>query len=352
MKPSVFVIMPFDEKFDNIYDYLIHDPLSEAGYDVKRADNILNQQNILKDIIQLIITSDLIVADLSIANPNVYYELGIAHSYRKNVILLAQNVDELPFDLRSYRNISYSISFDKMNEARQEFKKLIESVQTKNVTFGNPVSDFSSSIPTLSTYDTQSQEEQEVSDNQDDRGLIDYNIEFQDSIVVMTQVIEGVGDRLGALTLDIESATDRLEGPEKDAPRKQRKTMQSLADNFGEFTLWLQDKNSQYRHSLGSVGQSLDALLSGEFEVMAEDQAELYNFVQELVNTEEAMIELHSGCSELVATMDAISRIEKNFHRAKRLMASEIEIFMDNIDQTQSTIIRARNVAKKFIDPS
>ena len=51
MKPRAFVLMPFAEEFDNIYDYLIHAPLSEAGYDVMRADDILNQRNILKDII-------------------------------------------------------------------------------------------------------------------------------------------------------------------------------------------------------------------------------------------------------------------------------------------------------------
>ena len=94
MKPSAFVIMPFDAELDDVYDYLIRGPLSEAGYDVKRADDLLNQQNILEDILLSIVKSDLIVADLSKANPNVYYELGLAHVYGKKVILLAQDIDE------------------------------------------------------------------------------------------------------------------------------------------------------------------------------------------------------------------------------------------------------------------
>ena len=86
MQQRVFVIMPFSKEFDDIYEHLIDTPFSEAGYNVMRADDILNQQNILADIIQSIKDSDFIVADLSKANPNVYYELGLAHACEKNVI--------------------------------------------------------------------------------------------------------------------------------------------------------------------------------------------------------------------------------------------------------------------------
>lgn len=80
-----------------LYRYLIADGLSNLGYDVRRADDILSQNNILSDIISSIYSSDLIVADLTGSNPNVYYELGIAHAFNKNVILLIQDIEELPF---------------------------------------------------------------------------------------------------------------------------------------------------------------------------------------------------------------------------------------------------------------
>ena len=345
-KPKAFVLMPFDEEFDDIYDYLIHDPLSEAGYDVKRADDILNQGNILADIIQSIINSDLIVADLSTTNPNVYYELGIAHSHRKNVIMLTQNVKELPFDLRSYRIIPYSNHFAKMDEARQQIQKLIKDVLDGNGKFGNPVTDFNSSGSDSSTFDTLSQVTPE---GQDDLGLIDHAIELEDNLKVMTDIIAGVGDHCNALTSDMESAVGRIEGVEKDAPRKQRKTWQSLAAKFDEFTSWLQNSNGQYRGALENVVQSIDVILSGEFDITEQDKANLVEFVQELNNTEEAMIELRSSCKEVVTAMDSIPRVEKEFHRAKRLMSNEIKIFIDNIDQTESMTMRAQNAAKRFI---
>src|SRR6185369_5698014 len=72
--PRAFVIMPFDIEFDSIYEKLIKKPLEEVGYDVKRADSLIDQQNILSAIVQGIAKADLVVADLTLTNPNVFYE--------------------------------------------------------------------------------------------------------------------------------------------------------------------------------------------------------------------------------------------------------------------------------------
>ena len=98
-KPTAFVLMPFAPEFDDIYRLFLHPTLTECGFDVKRADDITSQQNILRDVINGIVDRDLIIADLTGANPNVFYELGVAHALGKPVILITQNIDKLPFDL-------------------------------------------------------------------------------------------------------------------------------------------------------------------------------------------------------------------------------------------------------------
>ena len=110
-KPVAFVIMPFDEGFDEIYDDFIVKTLREAGLEVSRADDIQSSQNILKDIVRAIKNSSLIVADLTDSNPNVFYELGLGHALNKPVIMLTQGIEDLPFDLRSYRAIPYTTHF-------------------------------------------------------------------------------------------------------------------------------------------------------------------------------------------------------------------------------------------------
>ena len=117
----MFVLMPFDKGLDPVYSGFIKKVLEQEGFKVLRADDIQSQQSILRDIIQGIAESDLIIADLTSSNPNVYYELGIAHALGKPVIHLVQSpVEAVPFDLRSYRLITYSTNFAAIDQAKEE----------------------------------------------------------------------------------------------------------------------------------------------------------------------------------------------------------------------------------------
>ena len=116
-KASVFVIMPFNNDIDTVYTGLIKASLEGIGFEVARADDIESQRNILRDILERINTSDLIIADLTSLNPNVFYELGLAHAMRKPVILLTQDIEEVPFDLQSYRLVEYSTHFAEIQDA-------------------------------------------------------------------------------------------------------------------------------------------------------------------------------------------------------------------------------------------
>ena len=94
-KPTAFVIMPFDSEFDDLYGDFLYQALTELGFVVSRADDLQNAQNIIKDILSGLRDSDLIVADLTNLNPNVHYELGLAHGFDKPVIMLTQEISRL-----------------------------------------------------------------------------------------------------------------------------------------------------------------------------------------------------------------------------------------------------------------
>ena len=143
----VFILMPFEPEFDGIYANLILPALESEDCRVQRADSFVNQQNILKDIIQNIEKADLIIADLTSLNPNVMYELGIAHALSKPTILLTQTLQELPFDLRSYRAIAYATSYDKVKDLQKNLRTIVQKFREGSISFGNPVSDFASNQP-------------------------------------------------------------------------------------------------------------------------------------------------------------------------------------------------------------
>jgi hypothetical protein len=106
-KPYVFVVMPFDEKFEDIYHFGIRQAIQNAGMVCKRADEILHTGNIIERIEAQISLADIIVADTTDLNPNVFYEIGIAHTLGKPVVLLVQDAEQIPFDLRNQNHIVY-----------------------------------------------------------------------------------------------------------------------------------------------------------------------------------------------------------------------------------------------------
>ncbi|NMG43040.1 hypothetical protein GPA22_04765 [Aromatoleum toluvorans] len=346
--PTAFVLMPFATEFDEIYDYLIRGSLAEAGFRVVRADDMLNQRNIIEDIVQAITQSDLVVADLSTANPNVYYELGLAHAFGKPVVLLAQDIDEVPFDLRSYRVLTYSMHFSRMNQAREELSKLAKEARLGNVQFGSPVSDFATlhnrQGQSLSLIGNASPQQK-----RDERGILDFQADLEESFEIVSEVIGEVGARLERLTPDIQTTGEQLLNQPNAGVKKQRATVRSLATQLDEYATWLHEANGRYRASLARIGESLNALLSGEFEINDSSRDELQAFVTVIGQVESNAQSGREGFAGLVATMDSLPRIEKEFNRAKQSLSTELKELINNVDQTISVLARARNAAGRFL---
>lgn len=107
LQTDVFVIMPFKEEFDFLYSIYIKRVCDRLKISCKRADDLYSSNPIMQDIWSLIYNSKVIIADCSTKNPNVMYELGIAHALGKKVILITQDVNDIPFDLRHLRHLHY-----------------------------------------------------------------------------------------------------------------------------------------------------------------------------------------------------------------------------------------------------
>ncbi|WP_422104717.1 hypothetical protein [Winogradskyella sp.] len=108
---SCFVLMPFTLKWsDRIWKHLQR-IMKENGFSCNRADNLYGA-DVLKDIWKAIRESEIIIADTTSKNPNVFYEIGIAHALGKKVVLITQNIDDIPFDFRRFRHIHYEDNTD------------------------------------------------------------------------------------------------------------------------------------------------------------------------------------------------------------------------------------------------
>lgn len=105
-KRKVFVLMPFNPEFEETYD-TIRDAATESGFQVARGDSETMSANILQSIVRGIAESNLVIADITGRNPNVFYELGIAHSMGKAVLIISKVVEDIPFNVAQLRVLTY-----------------------------------------------------------------------------------------------------------------------------------------------------------------------------------------------------------------------------------------------------
>lgn len=110
MKNFCFVVMPFGGLFDDIYQQIYTPAIREMGLEPLRADDIYDNQPIIQDIMQSIRDAALVIAEVTGRNPNVNYELGMAHALEKEVIIVTSNKDDVPSDYRHLRYVFYNSS--------------------------------------------------------------------------------------------------------------------------------------------------------------------------------------------------------------------------------------------------
>jgi len=103
--------MPFSQPWSTRIYKIIRDVVEPLGYSCKRADDYYGRV-VLEDLWKRINEAAFIIADLTSDNPNVYYELGIAHTLGKDIIPLLQSHSMVPFDQQPFRVLFYEDNAD------------------------------------------------------------------------------------------------------------------------------------------------------------------------------------------------------------------------------------------------
>jgi hypothetical protein len=120
---TCFVIMPFADEFDAVHAAVAAAfEAPEVGFRCRRADQLFGGHEIMDGVLRELARAEVIVADLTGRNPNVFYELGIAHMRKAaaRVLLMTQRMEDVPFDLRSFNNIVYSPTEEGLAELKRQ----------------------------------------------------------------------------------------------------------------------------------------------------------------------------------------------------------------------------------------
>jgi hypothetical protein len=139
---SAFGKSPEDKRArSQVLKHLIKKVLEPRGYEVERADQISEEGLITHQIIEHLLDDDLVVADLTGHNPNVFYEIAVRHAARKPIVHLITKDESIPFDVGNQRAVSYALDDpDVLETAQDDLERKVEAIEGAGFkAFSNPI---------------------------------------------------------------------------------------------------------------------------------------------------------------------------------------------------------------------
>jgi hypothetical protein len=126
--PDVFVVMPFMETLRPVFHDHIRPVAESLNLSIGRADDFFSSNSVVHEIWSAIYFSRVVIADCTGRNPNVFYEIGIAHAIGKPTVLVSQDLADVPFDLRHLRAIVYDFTPRGMRLFENTLRATIEGI--------------------------------------------------------------------------------------------------------------------------------------------------------------------------------------------------------------------------------
>jgi len=369
-KPKVFVITPFDEDFLALYDEL--KKTFEDKFEFTNAGDLDNQQNILKDIVEGIYEAQVIIADVSGSNANVFYELGLAHAMNKKVIIITQDVNELPFDIRSYRANQYSLKFYKLQDLIDELNKLLSGAMDNTIKYGNPVFDYLPNI-TISKSDTKiiepnSETEDNTENNlveennelDDDKGYFDYISDIEENTQKMTDEINAISEEMQEMSNSITNATNdinRVKAQSGNADvafvRNVCRKLSSPIDTFAgklkghvsttskcwdivenSYLSLMDNQHMRKQENLNGLHDSVSAL-KGMKQTIATSDGQIKNFVNVMYGSLGMERRLSKAITSLITELESYLSMTKTIDSSIDRIVSKSEIVINSINSVQ-----------------
>lgn len=130
VKPKAFVVMQFGAGYDEVYEDVVKEVCKSYEVNVLRADEVSGPGLIISDIVREIATSQLIIADITPTNANVYFEVGYAVALGKPTILLAQKGTALPFDVAGFRVLFYEDTIGGKKKLEDGIRRHLDAILT------------------------------------------------------------------------------------------------------------------------------------------------------------------------------------------------------------------------------
>lgn len=341
---AAFVLMPFEKQFELLFERVLQPALEAAGMHVLRADSVLDQHSVMRDVVEGIANATLIVADITQVNANVYYELGLAHALLKPTVLLTQDISKVPFDLKGYRVIAYSTLFHEVDHLRAKLEEIARGHLVGSVRFGNPVTDYldAAQLAAIRSADTRFESTAPSGSNepghrsQDESGFLDWMADLEEAderignqLTEVADATEHVGEQM---TTQSEQIT-ALAATSQISPKNARALARDAAADLSAYGDVLQrivpefieeaDRFVDAGLNLAEWFRELDADHS-------EGRREFRSSVEQLLR---ALLEGRAGLEEYRAVIGGLRGITNELSRASAHVAARLDEMFEAIDK-------------------
>jgi nucleoside 2-deoxyribosyltransferase len=362
-KRHAFVIMPFHIEFNSIYQELIKRPLEDVGYEVTRADSLMDQQNILSSIVQGITKADVVIADLTLTNANVFYELGLCHGLGVPVILIAQSITDVPFDLRSYKIHIYETHFDKIGKLRDFLRNIVIRHQAGEIVFSNPIKDFSihsiqpDVIPAVTAAaQPRTEEPTDPRTGDDPKELWDFLADAEKATEDLSKLLNELLKANSVVTNKITKHTANLQmlsnNPTAGSASRFQKVSILASSDINRFSKTVEDMLPRFENTIDRLSDNY----AGFLEFVNPDTGSDYDSI---VNLRTTINDLFGGAKEARrafysfrdAAIDlANKKASKDLSRAARRQAEALGGVIDNIERVEAFCSKALNIIDSKLD--
>lgn len=341
-KSRVFVIMPFSDDFFESYEMLKSN--FENDFEFSHAGDVGNQQNILADIIPPIYSADIILADLTNLNPNVMYELGIAHSFNKKTIIITRDdLGDLPFDLKQYRAVSYSTHFKKFYELLTYLDKNFHGAIDGSVIFSNPVRDFfdKNQVDPTSLF-AKEQSNIYISNNED--GFLDFLADIEEDMRKITINIQNMQRNLNVMNAGMRDCIAKIQNANGNGGSGTaafvRKQTRKAAEYISTFSKQLKEHNETNSLYFEKIQVNTLGLLENQYAAKEENRVSLIDYLKSLYGMQKAIRASNESIEKLQKTSLNNLGLERSMNQSIRFLDEDLSTYLTIINQMDAAIDR------------
>ena len=350
-KGKVFVAMPFEDKFFETFEILKNK--FEKDFEFIHAGETPSQQNILKDILQNINDSDVIIADLTGLNPNVFYELGIAHTLNKKVIIITEDINSLPFDLKSYRAKEYNKNYIEFEKLLEYLNQNLHGAISGEIIFSNPVNDFliKDKKKVINTINYN------IPQIKSEKGYLDFIAEIESNSTILENNLTRMTNDIEDITKVAYDATKQIQMEYKGNYYKGynpvfiREQAKKIATSLNKFSTNLKKYNHENIDIWNKIEKDSFGLLENKFTLQEENQENLKVFLDSLNDLKQQFYPVSDSVMAFKTEIENLKGMEQTLTQAVKFCCTYLTEFLNFLVQIEYSVDRLIDKSKLIIKP-